>query len=189
MDETTIPRPEVDKQVLIEHALPEDAEAMMRLKKVAWLKAYPNDKYGVTIEDIEKKFTEEDIKTGTENWQKGIEGEPHGGRRQSSVARLDKKVVGFVSSGLEDGQWRIAQLYVGPESQGRGIGTELLQTALGWLGPEKDVYLHVLAWNVNAVSLYEKFGFVKTGREFPAEVGARGEKLLPEIEMLRKAVH
>jgi hypothetical protein len=40
MDEATITRPELDNhEVIIEHAKPEDAEAMMRLKRAAQIKA------------------------------------------------------------------------------------------------------------------------------------------------------
>jgi ribosomal protein S18 acetylase RimI-like enzyme len=176
-----------DTEVIIEHALPQDAEAMMRLKRAAWAQAYPSEEHGVTNEDVEKKFTEEDVLEGARNWEKGIAGEPHDGKRQTFVARINNKVAGFTSPCYEDEQWRIGQLYVDPEFQGQGIGSNLLKTALDWLGNEKDVYLHVLEWNNNAIDLYEKFNFVKTGKKFPAEVDEQGRKLLPEIEMLRRA--
>jgi ribosomal protein S18 acetylase RimI-like enzyme len=188
MDETTLPKSEIENQELvIERASQEDAEAMMRLKRAAWLKMYPSAEHDVSVEDIEKKFTEEDIKAGSKNWQEGIAGEPHSGKRQTFVARLNGEVVGFTSPCFEDDQWRIGQLYVTPEFQRRGIGSQLLQEALDWLGPEKDVYLHVLKWNDNAINLYKKFGFQPTSKEYPAEIDEKGRKLLPEIEMLRKS--
>jgi ribosomal protein S18 acetylase RimI-like enzyme len=162
----------------------------MRLKREAWIEAYPNKEHGITKEDIEKKFTEQDVAEGSENWQKGIAGEPHGGKRQTFVARINNQLVGFTSPCREDDQWRIGQLYVAPKFQGQGIGSKLLQSALEWLGPKKDVFLHVLSYNQNAIDLYERFGFVKTGKEFPEEFDEeKGIKLLPEIEMLRKAVN
>jgi len=189
MEEATLPLPESEKNdVLIAYAKPNDAEAMIRLKRAAWMAAYPSEEHGVSVEDIEKKFTEEDILEGTKNWKEGIAGEPHGGQRQTFVAHLNGEVVGFSSAGFEDDQWRVAQLYVDPNFQRRGIGSQLLQRALDWLGPEKDIYLHVVEWN-EAINLYERFGFIKTGKGFPAEIGKNDEKLLPEIEMLRKPVH
>jgi ribosomal protein S18 acetylase RimI-like enzyme len=176
--------------LVIGHAKAEDAEALMRLKRAAWIGAYPSKEHGVTKEDIEKKFTEQDVLEGTKNWQAGIASEPHGGKRQTFVARIDNEVVGFSSPCFEDGQWRIGQLYVKTQFQGRGIGSKLLQTALDWLGTEKDVYLHVLAWNNRAIGLYEKYGFIRTGKEFPEEFDEeKGIKLLHEIEMLRKGVN
>jgi ribosomal protein S18 acetylase RimI-like enzyme len=190
MDETTFLKPELDDfEVTIEHAKPEDAEAMMRLKRSAQIQAYVNKEHNVTTEDMEQKFTEEDVLRGTKNWESGIAGEPHDGQRQTFVARLDGRVVGFTSPCFEDNQWRIGQLYVDPDFQGRHIGPTLLDKALEWLGTEKDIYLHVFKGNDRAIGLYEKFGFEPTGKEFEAEVDEEGRKLLPEIEMLRPAEH
>jgi ribosomal protein S18 acetylase RimI-like enzyme len=177
-------------ELLIEPAMPADAGELMRIKRAAWIMAYPNTAHKVTIKDIEKKFTEQDVLEGTKNWQEGIASEPHGGKRQTFVARINNKAVGFSSPCFEDGQWRIGQLYVKPEFQARGIGSKLLQTALDWLGPQKDVYLHVVSYNEPAIGLYKKFGFVKTGKEFPEDYDIKkGIKLLPEIEMQRKALN
>jgi ribosomal protein S18 acetylase RimI-like enzyme len=176
-------------EIVIEKALPDDAKAIMHLKRDAWVAAYPSKEHGVTASDIKKKFTQDDVVEGIKNWHRGIAGEPHGGKRQTFVARAGNKVVGFTSPCFEDEQWRIGQLYVDPEFQGRRIGRQLLETALKWLGPDKDVYLHVLKWNYNAVDLYNHFGFEATGMQFPAEEDEKGRKLLPEIEMLRKAVN
>jgi ribosomal protein S18 acetylase RimI-like enzyme len=175
------------KKFNIEQATPSDAESIMRLKRAAWLKAYPSAEHGVSEEDVENKFTEQDVLQGAKNWEAGIAGEPHDGKRQTFVARQDGRVVGFTSPCFEDEQWRIGQLYVDPDFQGIGIGSHLLGTALEWLGDDKDVYLHVLKWNENAINLYERFGFKPTGKEIPAEVDERGRKQLPEIEMLRPA--
>jgi 8-oxo-dGTP pyrophosphatase MutT (NUDIX family) len=115
-EETTLPKPELDNhQVTIEQAKPEDAEAILRLKRAAQIKAYANVEHGVSKEDRERKFTEEDVLRGIENWERGVAGEPHGGKRQTFVARLDGEVVGFTSPCWEDEQWRIGQLYVSPD--------------------------------------------------------------------------
>jgi RimJ/RimL family protein N-acetyltransferase len=174
-------------QISIEYAKPEDAEAIMRLKRAAWLAAYPNTQYKVSRDDIEKKFTEKDVTEGSQNWRKGIETEQEGGYRRTFVARADRQVIGFTSPTIEEGQRRIGQLYVVPEVQGQGIGSRLLQMALDWHGENENVYLHVVVYNENAISLYDRFGFEKTGKEFPEELDEeKGIKLLPEIEMLRK---
>jgi ribosomal protein S18 acetylase RimI-like enzyme len=191
MDETTIPRPEVeDSPILIEHAKPEDAEAIMMLKRAAWFAAYPNEEHGVSAEDIRKKFTEDDLRVGIENWHRGIANETENGNRTTFVARTKGRVVGYASPCIEEEQRRIGALYVSPDSQGQGIGSKLLGKALEWHGSDQDIYLRVLSYNDNAIRLYEKFGFQKTGIETPEEFDEQqGIKLLPEIEMVRKAVH
>jgi hypothetical protein len=105
MDETTRPIPEVGSStILVEHAQPEDAEEIMRIKRAAWIAAYPNEDYDVSTVDVQNKFTEEDVITGTQNWQNGIAGETDAGKRWTFVARLGGKVVGFSSPAIEDGQ-------------------------------------------------------------------------------------
>lgn len=176
--------------LVIEHAKSEDAEAILRLKRAAWLDAYPNQERGVTLEDIHNKFTEEDVRAGIKNWQKGIDGENEDGNRRTFVARVGNKVVGFTSPTTEDGQKRVGQLYVAPDYQNRGIGSTLLKKALQWHGDSHDIYLHVVSYNDNAINFYKKFGFQKTGKRFAEEFNENHEiKFLPEVEMVRKALH
>ncbi len=173
--------------IVIERAVPEDAESLVRLKRDGWLAAYTSEEHGVTTEDIQKKFPEDAIPTAIENWQKGLANEKEDGERATFVARLNGKVVGFTSPHTENGQRRVGQLYVAPDEWGKGIGSQLLQKTLDWHGPEEPVYLHVLSHNENAIRLYEQFGFQKTGVEFPEEFDkAQGIKLLAEIEMVRQ---
>jgi ribosomal protein S18 acetylase RimI-like enzyme len=80
---------------------------------------------------------------------------------------------------------RIQAIYVLPGHQGKGIGGELMQKGLGFLG-SGDIFIDVVSYNHKAISFYEKFGFRKTGKEFTNEMfrfpsGA----ILPEIEMVK----
>lgn len=179
---------EFDNQaILIERAVPLDAKAIMTLKRDAWLDAYVNERQGVTVEDIRKKFTDDTLAEGIENWQRGIASETEGGDRMTFVARVGGKVVGYTSPCIEDGQRRIGAMYVSPDAQGEGVGSKLLARALEWHGSDEDVYLYVVSYNDKAIGFYEHFGFEKTGKEMQAEFDERqGIKLLPEVEMVRK---
>jgi ribosomal protein S18 acetylase RimI-like enzyme len=191
MSETTISAPESDDLTLsIEHANPEDAEEIMTIKRDASLAAYPNEEHGITLDDVRKKFTNDEMMKGIENWRTGIAMETEDGNARTFVARLDGGVVGYVWSYISGQERRLGQLYVLPDAQGAGIGSELLNAALEWLGREHDISLDVVSYNDKAIHLYEKYGFQKIGEETPEQFDQeQGIKLLPEIEMLRRAVH
>lgn len=188
MSEFGTVKPEKDKSIaIIERAKPEDAKAILTLKRDAWLSAYVSDEHAVTREDIYKKLTDEDIEKAAAEWGQGIAEETEDGERITFVARLDGKVVGYTQPCVEDGQRRLGAMYVSPEVQGHGIGAKLIAKALERQG-SNDVYAHVVSYNDKAIRFYERFGFERTGKEFPEEFDEElGIKLLPEIEMVHKA--
>ena len=75
---------------------------------------------------------------------------------RNSVYEHEGKVVGVVSSSADC----IEGLFVLPEFWGRGIGTELLNSAM--LGKE-ELFLQVYADNERAVNFYRKNGFEISG--------------------------
>ena len=177
-----------NESIVIIKALPDDAEAIMTIKRDAWLGAYTNEELDITAEDIRKKLSDDMMPTAIQNWRRGIASEKDGGNRATFVARINGEVVGCTSPHTQDGQKRVGALYVSPDVQGKGIGSKLLTKALKWHGPEHDIYLLVVSYDHNAISLYKHFGFQETGVEIPGELNrGQGIKLLPEIEMVLKA--
>lgn len=110
------------------------------------------------------------------------------------VARLEGRVVGYVSAWRTDRELRINNIAIRPDARGRGLGRELL----GWLLREatargcREASLEVRPSNRVARSLYESFGFREVSRrrgyyqdnhedaivmalELPAASGSRGE--------------
>lgn len=171
----------------IRHAKPKDAEQILALKRATWFKSYVNEKLGITKEDIFKKFPDSTMSESISNWQKGIAIEKSTGDRYTYVAVLNNKVVGFTSPYIEEtGRRRVGAMYVDPDYQGKGIGRKLLETALNWHGQDKDVYLEVVEYNQNAIDFYKHFGFIPSGKVIPMEISEEGEKLLPQIEMVRR---
>lgn len=85
---------------------------------------------------------------------------------------VEEKPVGIVSvtkSLIED-------LYVLPDMQNRGYGTKLLQYAIDQCADTPTLW--ILENNINAERLYQRMGFVRTGRRNPITSG------LDEIEFL-----
>ena len=81
----------------------------------------------------------------------------------------------------EQGQNRIRAVYVKSEFHRMGIGRNLMQKALSWLGREKDVIVGVATYNRNAIALYEKLGFQQRGKIISRSLPSG--KFIPEIEM------
>ncbi len=77
---------------------------------------------------------------------------------ENLVFEEEGKVAGFISLVGE----RICALFVAPEMQGKGIGRALLGHAMILKG---NLSLKVYRENENALSFYEKCGFVAVGEE------------------------
>ncbi len=76
----------------------------------------------------------------------------------SIKAELDGQLVGYAS--LRDGNY-LTHLFVSKSSQGSGLGKALLDALLS--GTENEQV--TLRSSINAVSFYQKHGFVTTGPE------------------------
>jgi GNAT superfamily N-acetyltransferase len=189
MSETTIMTKEHDNHsVTIEPAVPEDAEAVCDVLRQTWLDTYPNEEAGITRDDIRLRIEGVDgerIPKNIERWRKSIA--TTDGSRAVYVARIDGKVSGVVAPGFIDGQRRIGAIYMLPEAQGKGIGSQLMQKALEWHGDKEDIYLLVATYNQNAIDFYKRFGFEQTDNPVIDTGDVYGNTQIPEIEMIRKA--
>lgn len=91
---------------------------------------------------------------------------------RTHVAKIDGRIVGYISWSDRcrehfsvNGAAEIGNLYVLRDFQGRGVGRELLETALARIG-EQDVVLSAFSSNVAALGFYEHMGFERTGVTF-----------------------
>jgi RimJ/RimL family protein N-acetyltransferase len=190
MSEKTMPKPETGKpKAEITRAVPEDAEAIMRIRREGWMNTYVSEEHDITADDMSRIFSDEAFAAGVENWREGIAADAYTTRRATFVARIDGEVVGFTSPRvMEDGERRIGAMYVGKAAQGSGVGGALLTTALDWHGPDEDVYLHVVSYNEKAIGFYKHFGFVETGVATQRVLDKQhAVKTLSETEMVRRA--
>jgi RimJ/RimL family protein N-acetyltransferase len=113
--------------------------------------------------------------TGEDAVQEWLGGLFEGGA-YNVVAKHGERIVGHATL-VSDGEsaYELA-IFVTQGYQGAGIGTELMETLLGYgqdVGVEK-VWLTVERWNHPAKHLYEKVGFHESGTEaFEVEMTAR----------------
>ncbi len=122
----------------------EDMEDLFHIKKETWLDTYPNEKYGVKYEDIERKFVKRPPKkkstTKSKTW----------------VVEIDKKIVGFVS--IRDKNI-LGAIYVLPKYQRKGVGEALMEKVLKHCEDSKEVFVKTAVYNQKAINFYKKFGF------------------------------
>jgi ribosomal protein S18 acetylase RimI-like enzyme len=79
------------------------------------------------------------------------------------VIVLDGRDVGVISTGRKDDEIFLSKIYIAPEYQGRGIGTQLITSILDEaLDRRLPVTLQLLKINP-AKRLYERLGFVEVG--------------------------
>ncbi|MFB6153695.1 MAG: N-acetyltransferase family protein [Halodesulfurarchaeum sp.] len=107
-----------------------------------------------------------------DNWLDHLLGEDS----YNVIARHGDGVVGHATLvGDEEGSYELA-IFVHQDYQGAGIGTELLETLLGY-GVEqgvKRVWLTVERWNRPAINLYKKVGFeTSDAQSFEHEMSIR----------------
>jgi ribosomal protein S18 acetylase RimI-like enzyme len=76
------------------------------------------------------------------------------------VARLDGRMVGYATYSEDpDGAAVLWMLYVDPERQGSGVGTQLLQAIVARCPRAKTLRLEVLQKNDKAIAWYQRHGF------------------------------
>ncbi len=178
-----------NNSVSIVKATAKDAEAVSELLRQTWLATYPNADAGITKEEIILRTDGENgerIPQNIENWRKRIETDD--GSVAVFVARIDGNVVGMTAPCIIEGKRRIGAMYVHPEIQGKGIGSQLMDKALEWHGDQEDIYLLVASYNQKAIDFYRRYGFEQTDAAVIDEGDVYGNTHIPEIEMIRKAV-
>ncbi len=175
--------------VIVNIAIPEDAEGIGKVLYETWLATYPNEEAGITREVIESVVSVQlDPEYIVERAKKIAEIDP--AVRLFLTAKVAGTVQGIATANkYPDGRQKIGSLYVLPEAQGKGVGAALAQRMLDWFDLSEPVHLTVATYNVNAIHFYERFGFEVTDEEVQSEAATLPNgKVIPEVAMLRKAL-
>ena len=174
------------KDIKILDAVPEDALGMTTVFYKAWLKAYPNEEAGVTMDDIEDSYKDSFTEEGIGKMQEKLK-QPRI-KEKRLVAKEGDLIVGTATMVRNEENNQLRTIYVLPEYQGKGIGKMLWEEARKFCDPEKDTIVQVVTYNEQAINFYMKLGFVDTGKRFTEErFKMKSGAILPEMEMvLRK---
>ncbi len=169
--------------ILVRDAASTDEVGIRHVQRLTWLATYPNDAIGITHADIEALFAERTAEAHQAR-RRAINANP---QRHLWVAECETGIVGMCLAHKEDEIRHIQALYVLPNYQGRGVGKQLMQTALEWLGAGRPVTLGVATYNTRAIDFYERLGFVPSGTPspFPAPTLPSG-RVIPELEMIKR---
>ncbi len=175
-------------EIKIRKSVPSDVYGIREVQEVTWINTYPNDKAGITLEDIKSKFKDDDTSEGRKKIEEKKERYKDKSKR-TWVAEEKGKIIGFCSAGNEKGKDRILAIYVLPEYQGKGIGNRLITKVFKWLSNNMAIYTNVVEYNLNAINFYKSHGFSETERKGKLDSAATlpSGKTLPEIE-LKKSV-
>lgn len=162
-----------------------DLQGINEVAHQTWLATYPNEQAGITIEDVESVYKEDDPAKTKEKLErrKARYSNPNA---HIWVAEDDEKIIGFCSAIKEEKDNRIMAIYVLPQYHGTGTGKKLIERAFSWLGKTKDILVNVVEYNDHAIGFYEHMGFVKTDKPGIFDDIARlpTGKVIPEIQMI-----
>lgn len=173
-------------KIIIRKSIPNDVYGIHEVQRITWLKTYPSSKEGITTEDIIRKFNIDKTSEG----KKKIEERKKKYEDKNSgiwVAEANGNIVGFCMAIREGKHNRVGAIYVLPTYQSKGLGKQLIEKALTWLGDKKDIFINVAKYNRQAINFYNKFGFVVTGKEGALDSAAKlpSGKFIPEIELVK----
>lgn len=174
----------MNNTITISEAVPEDASGIVDVRRSTWLSTYPNEKAGITREDIQAAINQ---RTRDEEIARRKERLRNDTSTKIWVAKKDDQVIGFLLAERKAEKNRIGALYILSSYQNQGIGTELMNRALKWLGTEKDIHFEVAAYNAQAIAFYKKFGFIENGPGNNPVGNLPTGKSLPEVEILKIA--
>jgi ribosomal protein S18 acetylase RimI-like enzyme len=162
----------------------EDARGTIEVQYKAWLTTYPNEKLGITIDDIEHRYKDAFSGERLKKREKIItDPEPN---EKYIIAKDGDKVVGMCYVIIQENKNQLQAIYLLPQYQGKGIGTQLWNAVLPFFEKSKDIYVEVADYNEKAISFYKKLGFVDTGRRFSDErFRMKSGSILPEMEMIK----
>ena len=137
----------------------DDIPQIIALEEASWLDTYPNERLGITQEDIKARFNDGFKKTRYEELEKDVLDTTN--NLLLLVAKKDGHVVGYCRGLKSQDHNDSVELYVSAEYRDRGIGNALWQKRFTWFDQNKYTILEVAEYNANAIRFHEQHGFIQ----------------------------
>ncbi len=171
-----------NQKLIIRRAKPEDVLGMHEVFLAGWLTTYPNEEYGINVEDIKYKFEQALLPEKLEEKRMRLE-EPKD-NELVLVLELNGRIVG-VCVGIKEPEYNeLKAVYILPEFQGKGFGRMLFNEVVLVFDKNKKTIVHVASYNEKAIGFYQKLGFVSTGKIFMDDRHKlRNGSIIPELEL------
>ena len=171
------------ENIIITISKVEDVWGIQDVYYKSWLATYPNNKYGITVDDIEHRFRDRFTQETIDKRKQAIlNPDPN---FKIFIAKDNDKVVGVCRVELLPEKNQLRTIYLLPEYFGKGIGTKLWKQAQKVFDPNKDIYVEVVTYNKRAIEFYKKLGFVDTGKRLVDErFKMKSGAIFPEMEMV-----
>ncbi|MCL1929905.1 GNAT family N-acetyltransferase [Candidatus Saccharibacteria bacterium] len=161
----------------------DDVESADRMRYQSWLDTYVDATGDLTKEFVDAKFLPMFTPDGLLIQRKKILKKLNDDHINVLVAKSpDGKVVGQLIAVKDNRKNEILRLYTDKAYHGSGLGRELMEKGLTWIGINEDIYLGVAENNKRARNFYHKFGFVETGNSYINHLPKMREQ-----EMIRRA--
>ncbi len=176
--------PEIeDFNVEISREKTEDISGINTVLYETWLNTYPNEKIGVTKEDIEEMFIKRN--TAADIKRREVKSKRANQNSHTFVAKHNGQIVGcanFVQGPEYD---QLKMLYILPRFQGKKVAFKLWTEIQKLSRKDKTVKVEVATYNNKAIAFYEKLGFKDTGKRFedPTFTMPISKKVIPQMEM------
>lgn len=176
----------IEGGIHIDLAKPEDVLGIQEVFYKSWLETYPNEEYGITVDDVEDRFKDGLNKEKLLKRAEQIANLPES--EKMFVAKEGDKIIGVCRAILRPEGNQLQAIYIMPEYQGQGIGKKLWEKAQEFFDKQKDTIVQVATYNTKAIEFYEKLGFEDDGKRFEDErFRMKSGSIIPEMEMVIKA--
>ena len=125
----------------------------------SWIDTYSNPNKGVTREWVEAKVAPRSTPENMERLARLI-ADTDPVRGANYVAVSDGAVIGMCRTAIATAAATSA-ISVDKAWHGKGVGAALMERILDWVGPGRDVELHMATYNERARRFYTMWGFVE----------------------------
>jgi ribosomal protein S18 acetylase RimI-like enzyme len=170
-------------QIIIEKGKEEDIFEIQEVLYKTWIETYPNEKLGITRDDIEQRYKLMQTPENKEARIKRFRERPQ--NAHTFVAKVNGKIVGCCTFIQHKNYDQLKMFYVLPSFQKKGVAKAMWEEIQKMFVTGKRIIVQVADYNEKAIKYYEKLGFKDNGKRLSDPVFKMpiSGKIISEMEM------